>query len=88
MSVLAALVAAAGVALHLSRSANPTVLVLATFAFAAWLFCLVALVAALSARSLALTSWPWRSSALGWSSTVRSWRRHRFTTTTPPAGCP
>ncbi|MGW8591695.1 endonuclease/exonuclease/phosphatase family protein [Dietzia sp. NPDC055877] len=55
VSVLAALVAAAGVALHLSRSANPTVLVLATFAFAAWLFCLVALVAALSARSLALT---------------------------------
>lgn len=55
ISVSAASIAAAGVALHLSRSGNPTIVVLATFAFAAWLFCLVALVAALRARSVGLT---------------------------------
>ena len=54
-AVLSALVAAAGVALHHSDSAVPVVPVLATFALAAWLFCLVALVAALRARSVALT---------------------------------
>lgn len=55
VSVIAALIAVAGVALHHSRSDVPAVLVLATFAFSAWLFCVVALVAALRARSVVLT---------------------------------
>lgn len=55
VSVTAALTALAGVVLHHWRSGAPTVLVLATFAFAAWLLCLVALVAALRARSVVLT---------------------------------
>lgn len=55
VSVIAALVALAGVVLHHWRSDSPAVLVLASFAFAAWLLCLVALVAALRARSVVLT---------------------------------
>lgn len=55
VSLIAASVATAGVVLHHWRSADPTVLVLATFAFAAWLWCFVALVAALRARSVVLT---------------------------------
>lgn len=55
VSLLASLVAAAGVVLHHWRSDSPTVLVLATFAFGAWLLCLVALAAALRARSVMLT---------------------------------
>ena len=55
MSVLAALIAVAGIALHQSRSDDPRILVLATFAFAAWLLSLVALLAALRARSVVLS---------------------------------
>lgn len=54
-AVLAALVAASGVALHRSASDLPPVLVLASFAVFAWAFSLVALVAALRARSVLLT---------------------------------
>ncbi|MFN7245040.1 MAG: endonuclease/exonuclease/phosphatase family protein, partial [Dietzia cercidiphylli] len=54
-AVLAALVAAAGIALHHSTSEVPAVLVLATFALWAWAFSLVALLAALRARSVLLT---------------------------------
>ena len=55
VSTVAALVAQAGVVLHHWRSDSPTVMVLATFAFVAWLCCFVALVAALRARSVVLT---------------------------------
>lgn len=55
VSLLSALVAAAGVVLHHWRSEDPRVLVFASFAFAAWLACLVALGAALRARSVVLT---------------------------------
>ncbi|MGI9587335.1 MAG: endonuclease/exonuclease/phosphatase family protein [Dietzia maris] len=54
VAVLAALVAGAGVALHHSRSEIPAVPVLASFAVAAWAFSLVALIAALRARSVLL----------------------------------
>lgn len=54
-AVLAALVAAAGIALHHSTSEAPAVLVLATFALWAWAFSLVAVLAALRARSVLLT---------------------------------
>ena len=53
-AVLAALVGAAGIALHHSRSEAPAVLVLATFAVAMWLLALVALAAAVRARSVVL----------------------------------
>lgn len=55
LAVLSALVASAGVALHHSDSEVPAVLVLATFALWAWAFSLVALLAALRARSVLLT---------------------------------
>lgn len=55
LAVLSALVASVGVALHHSTSEVPAVLVLATFALGAWLFSVVALVAALRARSVLLT---------------------------------
>ncbi|WP_241730613.1 endonuclease/exonuclease/phosphatase family protein, partial [Dietzia cercidiphylli] len=54
-AVLAALVAAAGIALHHSTSEVPAVLVLATFALWAWAFSLIAVLAALRARSVVLT---------------------------------
>ncbi|MEH6819591.1 endonuclease/exonuclease/phosphatase family protein [Dietzia psychralcaliphila] len=54
-AVLAALVAATGIALHHSTSEVPAVLVLATFALWAWAFSLVAVLAALRARSVLLT---------------------------------
>lgn len=54
-AVLAALVAAAGIALHHSTSEVPAVLVLATFALWAWSFSLIAVLAALRARSVVLT---------------------------------
>lgn len=53
-AVLAALVAAAGIALHHSRSEAPAVLVLSTFAVAMWLFSVIALGAAVRARSVVL----------------------------------
>ena len=52
--VLAALVAAVGIALHHWRSEAPAVLVLATFAVALWLFSVIALAAAVRARSAVL----------------------------------
>ena len=52
---MAAMVAAAGVALHHSRSDVPLVVVLASFASLAWLAVLVAVAAALRARSVVLT---------------------------------
>lgn len=55
LAVLGALVAAAGVALHHSRSDVPAVLVGASFALWAWAFSLPALLAALRARSVVLT---------------------------------
>lgn len=55
LAVVSALVAAAGVALHHSDSERPAVLVLATFALWAWAFSLVALLAALRARSAVLS---------------------------------
>ncbi len=55
LAVLSCLIAATGVALHHSDSDLPAVLVLASFALAAWAFSLLALVAALRARSVALT---------------------------------
>lgn len=54
-AVLAGLVAVAGIALHHSTSEIPAVLVLATFALWAWAFSLVAVLAALRARSVVLT---------------------------------
>ena len=54
-AVLAALVSVAGVALHHSGSEVPAVLALASFAVFAWAFSLIALVAALRARSVVLT---------------------------------
>lgn len=54
VSVLCALVAAAGVALHHSDSEVPAVLVGATFASVAWVFSVPALLAALRARSTLL----------------------------------
>ncbi|MEH6382940.1 MAG: endonuclease/exonuclease/phosphatase family protein, partial [Dietzia cercidiphylli] len=54
-AVLAVLVAAAGIALHHSTSEVPAVLVLATFALWAWAFSLIAVLAALRARSVVLT---------------------------------
>lgn len=54
LAILFALVAAAGIALHHSTSEVPTVLVLASFALWAWAFSLLALIAALRARSLVL----------------------------------
>lgn len=51
LAALCSLVAAAGIALHHSRSEVPAVLVAATFAFWAWAFAIPALLAALRARS-------------------------------------
>lgn len=55
LAVLTLTVAAVGVALHWSTSELPVVLVLATAALWAWAFCLVALIAAVRARSVLLT---------------------------------
>lgn len=55
LALLASLVAAAGIALHHSTSEVPAVLVLATFALWAWAFSVIALLAALRARSVALS---------------------------------
>lgn len=54
VAVLTALVAAAGVALHHSRAEIAVVPVLASFAVAFWAFSLVALIAAVRARSVLL----------------------------------
>ncbi|KAA0917411.1 endonuclease/exonuclease/phosphatase family protein [Dietzia sp. ANT_WB102] len=52
--MLSSLVAGAGVALHHSRSEFPAVVVLATFAAAAWALSIVALIASVRARSVLL----------------------------------